>query len=93
VLILVVVRKAWALGRKCFIVVRDWLEDSLIGNSKKKTKRAEKPYTLNRVLKRVHRGLEDKKRYQESFEEGVRAGKELVDNRTGTTLVLSFSED
>lgn len=76
------VKKATELGSRCWIVTRDWLEDSLILNMKRKSRRAEKGYTLNRVLQRVKRGLDTKKKYAASFENGIKAAKELCDNST-----------
>jgi hypothetical protein len=61
-------------------VVKDWLEDCLIGHVSQKRCRAEKWYTLGRVLKRVDDGLKKQKEYRLRFENGVRAGFELVDN-------------
>lgn len=81
------VKKAWALGPKCHIVVKDWLEDCLPPENAKKRCRAEKGYTLNRVLKRLNRTHKAQIRYRQSFEEGVRAAKELVDNRKSTFRV------
>ena len=75
-----IVRKAWALGRRCNIVVRDWLEDCLPYVEKKKRVRPEKGYTLDRVLKRVNQSRKAQQRYRESFEDNIRASHELVDN-------------
>jgi hypothetical protein len=47
---------------------------------KKRGARPEKGYTLDRVLKRVNISLNAQHRYRENFEQGVRAGHELVDN-------------
>lgn len=80
-LIMPLVKKAVALGKKCHIVVRDWLEDCLIGHAKHKRCRVEKPYTLGRVLKRVKNGLEKQKEYRLKFAlESVLASEELVNN-------------
>ncbi|KAH8596921.1 hypothetical protein B0O99DRAFT_705185 [Bisporella sp. PMI_857] len=75
------VKKALSLGKYCNIVVGDWLADCLVSNNSKKRRRVEKGYTLNRVLRRVDKTRKAQERYRESFEEGVRAGHELVDNR------------
>lgn len=75
-----IVKKAWALGRQCNIVVRDWLEDCLSHDEKKKRARAEKGYTLDQVLKRVNQSHKARQRYRESFEDGVRACNELADH-------------
>lgn len=74
--------KAKLLGDQCHIVVRDWLEDCLIGDFKKKRFKPEKEYTLNHVLKRINDGLKKKADCRLKFEEGVQASYELVDNRT-----------
>ena len=75
------VKKAWALGGQCHIVVKDWLEDCLIGHATQKRCRVEKGYALSRVLKRVKDGRDKQKEYRLKFEDGVRASYELVDNR------------
>jgi hypothetical protein len=75
------VKRALALGRRCNIVVKDWLEDCLITcEPSKKRCRAEKGYTINRILQRVNKSHEATQNYRESFEKGVRAGHEMVDN-------------
>lgn len=74
-------REAWKLGRRCNIVVGDWLVDCLPQQESKKRARAEKGYALDRVLKRVNQSQTAQKKYRESFEEGVRAGNELADSR------------
>lgn len=43
-------------------------------------KRAEKGYTLDRTIARVKKGLKDHDKFRKSFEDGVRASKELCDN-------------
>jgi hypothetical protein len=82
-LIIHAVKKALALKTQCHIVARDWLEDCLIGHATRKRCRAEKPYTIGRVLKRIRNGLDKQKEYRVKFEDGVRASYELVDNRKG----------
>ena len=69
------------LGKRCNIVIPDWLEDCLTAQNSKKRCKAEKGYTLSRVLKRVHKTKLAQQRYRESFENGVRTGHALVDNR------------
>lgn len=78
------VQKAWNVAsktHKCHIVVFDWLEDSLVGPKGQKKKRAEKGYTLDRTIARLKQGKTDHERFRKSFEDGVRASKELCDNR------------
>jgi hypothetical protein len=73
------VKKAWALGSKCNIVVKDWLEDCLI--AKPKRVRAVKGYSLPRVIKRGKQAIKNQIKYRQSFEDGVRTSYEFVDNR------------
>ena len=74
------VKKAWALGKQCHIVIKDWLEDCLIGHASQKRCRPETGYTLGRILKRVNDSLTRQKEYRLSFEAGIRASHDLVDN-------------
>lgn len=80
------------LGTQCHIVVKDWLEDCLIGHAMQKRCRAETPYTLTQVLKRVGSTRDRQYEYRQKFEQGVHASNELVDNRKDTkTIKLCFS--
>lgn len=75
------VERAIRLGkRRCHIVVYDWFEDCLLGPAGKKSLKYEKPYTLDRVITRLAKGLELTPEYFSRFKEGVRAAEELVDN-------------
>jgi hypothetical protein len=80
-LIVHIVKKAKALGNQCHILTKDWLEDCLIGHPTKKRCRAEGPYTLKRVFKRVGAAKDKQHEYRQKFEDGVNASYELVDNR------------
>lgn len=79
-LILFIVEKALALGRRCEIVVYDWLVDCITPSNPKKRLRNEKPYTLNRTIQRLRKGEKDLPTYRRNFEDGVKASKELCDN-------------
>jgi len=78
------------LGKRCNIVIPEWLEDCIIVQNSKKRCRAEKGYTLSRVLKRVHKTKMAQQRYRASFENGVRAGHALVDNRLLSISLRSY---
>ena len=70
------------LGGQCKIVVQDWIVDCLPSTqNSKKRKRPERGYTLDHTLKRIAKGKKDHAEYRKRFEEGVRASKEIVDNR------------
>lgn len=84
-----IVKKAWRLGRRCNIVVRDWLEDCLPCEEKKKRARPEKGYMLDRVLKRVNQSYNAQQRYRKSFEDGVQAGRDMVENCTFSQYTYS----
>ena len=71
------------LGGKCKIVVFDWLEDCLIGKRLQKKLIVEKPYTLDRTIKRIEKGKRNQTKYRAQFEDGARIAKELVDNSNG----------
>ncbi|KAF7864043.1 hypothetical protein EAF04_007008 [Stromatinia cepivora] len=75
------VRKAMAMGKRCHIVVIDWLVDCLTSKLNKKRKLVVTGYTLGRVIRRLHHTEDQKIKYRQRFEEGVKAGKELCDNR------------
>ncbi|KAG0645267.1 hypothetical protein D0Z07_8866 [Hyphodiscus hymeniophilus] len=75
------VKKARALGRSCYIVTKDWLDDCLIRTKKKpKRREVETPYTLDSILKRLHQSPAKQQEYRDRFEKGVKAGNEFVDN-------------
>jgi hypothetical protein len=76
------------LGRHCNIVVKDWLEDCL--TEKTQRLRAEKGYSLNRVLKRGVQTIRRQENYRNSFEAGVRAGHELIDNSESPWTVYNI---
>lgn len=67
----------------CWIVSYSWLEDCLgvMTKSHKKKRLSEKGYTLKRTLDRISQTLDAQTKYRVSFEEGVRAGNDLVGNR------------
>ncbi|KUJ15392.1 uncharacterized protein LY89DRAFT_111738 [Mollisia scopiformis] len=74
------VQRAWALGKgRCSIVVFDWIVDCT--TRKSKSCRAATGYTLDRTIKRMQNGKTNDISFREKFEDGVRASKELVDNR------------
>ncbi|KAG4035166.1 hypothetical protein MFRU_002g05100 [Monilinia fructicola] len=75
------VRKAMAMGKRCHIVVIDWLVDCLTSRLNKKKKLVVTGYSLGRVIRRLHHTEDQKIKYRQRFEEGVKAGKELCDNR------------
>ncbi|KIN03698.1 hypothetical protein OIDMADRAFT_116894 [Oidiodendron maius Zn] len=86
------VKMAQDLGTQCRIVVKDWLEDCLVGHAMQKRCRVETPYTLTQVLKRVGSTRDRQYEYRQKFEQGVHASNELVDNRKDTkTIKLCFS--
>jgi hypothetical protein len=76
-----VVRKALAKGKKCFIVSKDWLEDCLVPSKDKKRCLREKGYTLNTIMKRVRDGWKKNKEYRQAFEDGVNLSREMMGNR------------
>ncbi|QSZ37615.1 hypothetical protein DSL72_008714 [Monilinia vaccinii-corymbosi] len=75
------VLKAMAMGKRCHIVVIDWLVDCLTLKLNKKKKLVATGYSLGRVIRRLHHTEDQKIKYRQRFEEGVKAGKELCDNR------------
>jgi hypothetical protein len=87
------VKKAWALGKQCHIVIRDWLEDCLIRHASQKRCRPETGYTLGRILKRVNDSLTKQKEYRLSFEAGIRASHDLVDNSKPHSNDARFSPE
>ncbi|ESZ91905.1 hypothetical protein SBOR_7699 [Sclerotinia borealis F-4128] len=68
------VRKAMAMGKRCHIVVIDWLVDCLTSKLNKKKKLVVTGYTLGRVIRRLHHTEDQKINYRQRFEEGVKAG-------------------
>ena len=83
-----IVMKAWKYSSKenrCYIVVFDWLEDCLQGHKRKRTERG---YTLDRTLTRIKKGKTDHDKFRTKFEEGVRASKELCDNRESNPVIF-----
>lgn len=92
------VKKAWEAQtqiHRVHIVVFDWLEDSLLGAKGQKKKRAEKGYTLDRTIARLKKGKTDHDKFRKSFEDGVRASKELCDNSKFdymTDLKITFAD-
>ncbi|TEY39999.1 hypothetical protein BOTCAL_0443g00060 [Botryotinia calthae] len=75
------VRKAMAMGKRCHIVVIDWLVDCLTLKTNKKKKLVVTGYTLGRVIRRLHHTEDQKIKYRQRFEENVKASKELCDDR------------
>ncbi|KAF7888068.1 uncharacterized protein EAF02_002609 [Botrytis sinoallii] len=75
------VRKAMAMGKRCHIVVIDWLVDCLTLKTNKKRKLVVTGYTLGRVIRRLHHTEDQKTKYRQRFEENVKASKELCDDR------------
>ena len=75
-----VVRKALAKGKKCHIVSKDWLEDCLVPSNEKKRCLREKGYTLNTIMKRVRDGLKKNEEYRQTFEDGVNLSREMMGN-------------
>ncbi|APA09529.1 predicted protein [Sclerotinia sclerotiorum 1980 UF-70] len=75
------VRKAMAMGKRCHIVVIDWLVDCLTSKLNKKKKLVATGYTLGRIIRRLHHTEDQKIKYRQRFEEGVKAAEELCDNR------------
>lgn len=85
---LCIVRKAMAMGKRCHIVVIDWLVDCLTLKTNKKKKLVVTGYTLGRVVRRLNYTEHQKIEYRRRFEEGVQAGKELCDNRTSCFFLM-----
>ncbi|CAD6442125.1 a641e0ef-6667-49e0-85f3-6d6de953918b [Sclerotinia trifoliorum] len=73
--------KAMSMGKRCHIIVIDWLVDCLTSKLNKKKKLAVTGYTLGRVIRRLHHTEDQKIKYRQRFEEGVKACEELCDNR------------
>lgn len=84
------VKNALALGGKCYIIIKDWLEDCLAVDPSKKRCLAEKDYTLKQILRRAKETIKAKDRHRKSFDEGVQASHELVDNRESQWTVYSL---
>ena len=85
----VIVRKAMAMGKRCHIVVIDWLVDCLTLKTNKKKKLVVTGYTLGRVIRRLHHTEDQKIKYRQRFEENVKASKELCDDRMYFPLMNS----
>ncbi|TGO84184.1 hypothetical protein BPOR_0538g00050 [Botrytis porri] len=81
------VRKAMAMGKRCHIVVIDWLVDCLTLETNKKKKLVVTGYTLGRVIRRLHHTEDQKIKYRQRFEENVKASKELCDDRLNHVYV------
>lgn len=77
-----------AMGKRCHIVVIDWLVDCLTSRLNKKKKLVVTGYSLGRVIRRLHHTEDQKIKYRQRFEEGVKAGKELCDNRTFSFFLI-----